>query len=81
MADTKAKAAPAAAKPAPASAKTPVKGSEGRKKRGKPRNFDLGSGVYRFGRSTMYHKKAIYKFIGKKTPKKVSLLIILFSLS
>lgn len=33
---------------------------------GKPRNYDLGSGVYRFSRSRMFHKKAIYKFLGKK---------------
>lgn len=44
------------------------------KKAGKkirPRNYDLGNGVYRFSRTRMYHKKAIYKFLGKKTPKKV----------
>ncbi|KAG7205133.1 hypothetical protein KM043_005503 [Ampulex compressa] len=35
----------------------------------KPRNYDLGNGVYRFSRTRMYHKKAIYKFINKKTPK------------
>jgi large subunit ribosomal protein L6e len=67
MADTKAK--PAAAKAAaPKKAGAPTEGEK--KKVGKPRNYDLGNGVYRFSRSRMYHKKAVYKFIGKKTPKK-----------
>ncbi|KAK9874427.1 hypothetical protein WA026_002771 [Henosepilachna vigintioctopunctata] len=35
-------------------------------KQGKPRNYDLGNGVVRFSRSKMYHKKALYKFVGKK---------------
>ena len=39
------------------------------KNAGKPRNYALESGVYRFGRGSMYHKKAIYKFT-KKTVKK-----------
>lgn len=56
------KAAPAAAK----------EGIKKKKKQGKPRNYDLGNGVYRFSRTRMYHKKAIYKFLGQKTPKKVS---------
>merc|ERR1712130_1045197 len=29
---------------------------------GKPRNYKLESGVYRFGKSATYRKKAIYKF-------------------
>lgn len=37
---------------------------------GKPRNYDLGNGVYRFSRSRTYHKKALYKFVGKKTTPK-----------
>lgn len=38
---------------------------------GKSRNYDLGNGVYRFSRSRMYHKKALYKFVQKKVdPKK-----------
>merc|ERR1711884_200328 len=37
---------------------------------GKPRNYALESGVYRFGKSKTYHKKAVYKFIKKKTAKK-----------
>ncbi|KAK2579700.1 hypothetical protein KPH14_011047 [Odynerus spinipes] len=65
MSDTKTvspeKAAPAAA---------PAK-KEGAKKHGRPRNYDLGNGVYRFSRSRMYHKKAVYKFLGKKTPRTV----------
>ncbi|KAJ9576219.1 hypothetical protein L9F63_006952 [Diploptera punctata] len=71
MADTKAQAAPAATNPAAATSKTPEKGIKGKKRGGKPRNYDLGSGVYRFSRSRMYHKKALYKFVGKKTPKQV----------
>lgn len=35
-------------------------------KLGKPRNYDLGNGVLRFSRTKMFHKKALYKFIGKK---------------
>lgn len=48
------------------------KPAEGEKKKGgKPRNYDLGNGVYRFSRSRMYHKKALYKFVNKKVaPKK-----------
>lgn len=68
MVDTKAKAP---AKPAAASAK-----KEGVKARGKPRNLDLGNGVYRFSRTRMYHKKAIYKFVDKKTEKTVSIIDI-----
>jgi len=41
---------------------------------GKPRNYDLGNGVYRFSRTRMFHKKEIYKFLDKKTPKKVSFI-------
>jgi len=40
------------------------------KNAGKPRNYTLSSGVYRFGKSKTYHKKAIYKFLKKKTAKK-----------
>lgn len=49
-----------------------AKPGEGAKpKVGRPRNYDLGNGVYRFSRTRMYHKKALYKFMGKKTaPKK-----------
>ncbi|KAL1140519.1 hypothetical protein AAG570_000449 [Ranatra chinensis] len=46
----------------------PVPGGKN-KKRGQVRNYDLGCGVYRFSRTRMYHKKALYKFIGKKTAK------------
>jgi len=64
MAPTKAakttKAAPAAA--------TPAKPGE-KQKKGKPRNYDLGQGVYRFSRTKMFHKTAKYKFLKKKTPK------------
>ncbi|XP_014219427.1 60S ribosomal protein L6 [Copidosoma floridanum] len=60
MADTKAKEVKAAA---PA--------VKPKKKIGKPRNYSLGNGVYRFSRTRMFHKKAIYKFLDKKTPKKV----------
>merc|ERR1712018_1027001 len=40
------------------------------KNAGKPRNYALEGGVHRFGRSKMYHKKAVYKFLKKKTAKK-----------
>ena len=43
------------------------------KNAGKPRNYALECGVYRFGRSKMYHKKAIYKFNKKKAAVKVRL--------
>nr|CAH7724612.1 unnamed protein product [Callosobruchus chinensis] len=56
--------------PTAAAAKTEKKKPEGAtkkgKKSGKPRNYDLGNGVLRFSRSKMFHKKALYKFIGKK---------------
>merc|ERR1711953_812021 len=39
---------------------------------GKPRNYALESGVYRFGKSKTYHKKAVYKFVKKTTPKKAA---------
>lgn len=48
-------------------APTAPKPKEGEKKKaGRPRNYDLGSGVYRFSRTRMYHKKALYKFVNKK---------------
>jgi len=37
--------------------------------KGKARNYALASGVVRFGRSRMYAKKAVYKFLKKKTAK------------
>merc|ERR1719208_101044 len=42
------------------------------KNKGKPRNYALESGVYRFGKSSTYHKKAIYKFTKKKVAKKAA---------
>merc|ERR1712038_24993 len=42
------------------------------KNAGKPRNYALEGGVHRFGRSKMYHKKAVYKFLKKKTAKKAA---------
>lgn len=68
MADAKAKAKPTVGKVAkrkPGEIKP-----SGKKTYGKPRNYDLGAGVYRFSRSKMYHKKAIWKFVAKKNPKK-----------
>lgn len=51
---------------------TPAETKKGRKGgRIRPRNYNLGNGVYRFSRTRMFHKKAIYKFIDKKTPKTV----------
>jgi large subunit ribosomal protein L6e len=77
MADTATEVAPVAA-----ATKTPANRSgEEKKKRGRPRNYDLGNGVYRFSRTRMFHKKAIYKFIGKKTEKKVRRIKPLMSLA
>merc|ERR1712186_83406 len=39
---------------------------------GKPRNYALESGVDRFGKTKTYHKKAVYKFVKKTTPKKAA---------
>uniref|UniRef100_T1JBW7 Large ribosomal subunit protein eL6 n=1 Tax=Strigamia maritima TaxID=126957 RepID=T1JBW7_STRMM len=33
---------------------------------GRPRNYDLGNGVFRFSRPRMYKKRAIWKFVNKK---------------
>lgn len=68
MADTKKKVAssPAAAKPA-AAAKA---GGKKEFKYGAVRNYDLGNGLYRFSRTRMFHKKALWKFVDKKNPKK-----------
>ncbi|KAJ8972097.1 hypothetical protein NQ314_000323 [Rhamnusium bicolor] len=35
-------------------------------KPGKRRNYELANGVLRFSKTRMFHKKALYKFIGKK---------------
>ena len=51
---------------------TPAVGDQKKKRVNKSRNYDLGNGIQRFSRSKMFHKKAIYKFLDKKTPKKVS---------
>ncbi|CAG5047254.1 unnamed protein product [Parnassius apollo] len=52
-------------------AKAPAAPAGGVKKAkaGRPRNYDLGNGVVRFSKTKMFHKKAKYKFIGKKNPK------------
>ncbi|XP_053984451.1 60S ribosomal protein L6 isoform X1 [Hylaeus anthracinus] len=55
----------------PEKAKASSDKKDGKKGRIRPRNYDLGNGVYRFSRTRMFHKKAIYKFIDKKTPKTV----------
>jgi len=36
------------------------------KKKSNPRNYDLGNGIVRFSRTKVFHKKALYKFVGKK---------------
>jgi len=54
--------APTAAEKKPAEKKA----VEVKQKFGRPRNYNLGNGVYRFSKTRMYHKKALYKFIGKK---------------
>jgi hypothetical protein len=50
------------------------------KNAGKPRNYALECGVYRFGKGKMYHKKAIYKFNKKAAPVKVRLAFYVFNL-
>lgn len=78
MADTKAKLAEkSAAAPTAAVAPATAAGVKKRKRYAKVRNYDLGNGVYRFSRTRMFHKKAIYKFIGKTTPKKVMFATLL----
>ena len=69
MADAKKATDTSAESPKKADVSSGKKG--GKKGRIRPRNYDLGNGVYRFSRTRMFHKKAIYKFIGKKTPKTV----------
>lgn len=61
MAPPKAQAAP---KPAATAA-----GGVQKPKQGKPRNYDLGNGIVRFSKTSMFHKKAKYRFVGKKNPK------------
>ena len=39
---------------------------------GRARNAPLESGVYKYSRSKMYHKKAIYKFTKKTNAKKAA---------
>lgn len=50
----------------PAKAANPKAAAGIKKKIGKPRNYNLGNGIYRFSKSRMYHKKGLWKFIGKK---------------
>nr|CAJ17235.1 ribosomal protein L6e [Scarabaeus laticollis] len=57
---------------APTAAKAMVKEKGAPKKPGRPRNYDLGNGIYRFSRTRMYHKKQLFKFIGKKVASKKS---------
>merc|ERR1719195_1472900 len=45
---------------------------------GKPRNYALESGVYRFGKGSMYHKKAIYKFTKKVNKKAAPMKAVVF---
>jgi len=77
MADAKSETPEKKAAAAPAAIEGP-KAKKKKPSRGKPRNYDLGNGVYRFSRTRMYHKKAIYKFLGKKTPKKVTSLFMYY---
>lgn len=63
------KAAAAAKSPKAAAPVAPAKPGGKNLKKGQTRNYDLGCGVYRFSRTRMYHKKALYKFMGKKTAK------------
>uniref|UniRef100_A0A4D5R9D7 Large ribosomal subunit protein eL6 n=1 Tax=Scolopendra viridis TaxID=118503 RepID=A0A4D5R9D7_SCOVI len=68
MADTETKATPKKAEDKGAVEKKEAKTKP--KKPGKPRNYDLGNGVYRFSRSRMYKKRALYKKIKKDQTKK-----------
>ena len=72
MVETKAKKA-AAPKAAAAPSAAAAKGSKGAKTvpQRKGSNYDLGGGVYRFSKATQYHKKGLWKFMGKKTEKQV----------
>merc|ERR1719464_1811077 len=54
----------------PTKTQTPTMGKN--KNAGKPRNYALECGVYRFGKGKMYHKKAIYKFNKKAAPVKAA---------
>lgn len=54
-----------------------VEKTAAKKKVGCRRNYDLGNGVYRFSKTRMFHKKAKYKFIGKKNPKVCFISLIL----
>jgi len=67
MAPPKTAAAPKTAAPAKSPAKV---GDKKVVKKGKPRNYDLEHGIYRFSRTKMFHKTARYKFLKKKTPPK-----------
>jgi len=59
--------APTVEKAKPAKKADPTKaGKPGKKRTPRPRNYDLGNGIYRFSRSKGYHKKAIWKFKSKK---------------
>lgn len=61
--------APTATKAAakPAAAKAPAKSTkDGKVKRTRARNYDLGNGIYRFSKARMFHKKSVYKFLKKK---------------
>jgi len=71
--DTKGKAPTKTPKAAPVvkSDKKEPKDTKDKPKHGQPRNYDLGNGVYRYSRTKMFHKKAVYKFLGKTTPKTV----------
>lgn len=57
----------AVAKPAKAPAAAAGKVAKTRKPRS--RNYTLGNGIVRFSKTKMFHKKAVYRFLGKKTRK------------
>ncbi|XP_059478857.1 large ribosomal subunit protein eL6 [Neocloeon triangulifer] len=57
------------AKTVPAAKSAAGKSPEKKKRDNRPRNYTLGNGIYRFSRTRMYHKKALWKFVGKKTAK------------
>lgn len=55
--------------PTPTKAAAKPAAKDAPKKKSRVRNRDLGNGIVRFSKAKMFHKKAVYRFLGKKTPK------------
>lgn len=56
-------------KPSGKVARKAKKEAEVKPKQGRPRNYKLPTGVYRFSRSRMIKKRAIYRYLGKNKAK------------